>query len=629
MKKTRLIAVNSIGIICLNLILFLARWTNFKSMTISIGGSIVIIILCTCLLEGETREEVCEKRNDVNKEEKYYEQLFSTWETIGFDIQQLLWLCKDSMKTLSKLVKIAREVENYSEQNNASTEEISVGINEFVNITEKLNDDLMKMEENSKRSFGILKDNKGAMEDIGDRLVSLGSSMEELSKGNLKLEDSSKKITNFVECIRQISSQTNLLALNASIEAARAGEAGRGFAVVAQEIRKLSKETEKAVVQIEGMVREVMVEVKESNNSIISFTEQIEEFQTSAKESFKLISELECIVREIVESIINLKGMSTEQVNISNEMELAVNAAAAAVEQTYIVTCESIKMVDLQQNKNNSLLNYCDNLSNTAECIQEIVAKLKKDNEIIFGINPFTDPKNIKNMYIPILERVCKNIGYKANVVIVKDYAALKSGIEKSTIDIGWFSPSAYVEAREKNNVVPIATPKINGKTFYNGYIIVKKDSEIKTINDLKNKSFGYVDKKSASGYLYARHILKQNNLNPDMIFKNDLFLGSHDNVIKAVLSGEIDAGATYNEAIDNAQKNGLATNKIRIIAMTEDIPKDSIAASSKLEKSLIDKLQKSFEEFNDFQGINTIVNGFITSKDSSYDVIRKILKQN
>ncbi|KZL94026.1 phosphate/phosphite/phosphonate ABC transporter substrate-binding protein [Clostridium magnum] len=626
MKKTRIIIIESIGIICLNLCLFLVGGINFNSMWMLTAGSILIITLCMYFLGWETKEKIDEKQTEIYKKEEHYEQISLTWQTIGFDIQQLLWLCKDSMKTLSNLVKVAYEVEKYSEQNNASTEEINAGINEFVSITEKLNNDLIAMEEDSKKSSELLKNNKESMEDIGGHLTSLGISMEEVSEGNLKLKDSSKKITDFVQYIREISSQTNLLALNASIEAARAGESGKGFAVVAEEIRKLSEETENAVVQIEGIVKEIMIEVNESNKSIISFRERIEEFQISAKESFKLVSQLECIVKTTVESILNLRNMSTEQVATSNEMEVAVNTVASAVERTYNVACESIKMVDLQENKNNALLSYCNKLSSTADYIQEILSKLKKDNEIIFGVNPFTDPENIKNMYVPVLERICQSIGYKASVIIVKDYDALKSYIEKNIIDIGWFSPSAYVDAREKVNVVPIATPKINGKTSYNGYIIVKKDSEIKNINDLKDKSFGYVDKKSASGYLYARHILKQNNINPDTIFKNTSFLGSHDNVINAVLSGEIDAGATYNEALDNVQRNGVDISNIKIIAQTQDIPKDAIAASSKLDTKLINRLQKAFEEFNDFQGINTIVTGFTAAQDCNYDVIRDIM---
>jgi ABC-type phosphate/phosphonate transport system substrate-binding protein len=115
--------------------------------------------------------------------------------------------------------------------------------------------------------------------------------------------------------------------------------------------------------------------------------------------------------------------------------------------------------------------------------------------------------------------------------------------------------------------------------------------------------------------------------MDPDRIFSQVNFLGNHDNVIEAVLAGEIDAGATYNEAMDTAKMKGLDISRIEIISKTEDIPKDVLAARKDLDVEIIRRLKDAFVEFDSYEGIETKVQGFIESHDHQYDVIRRLNK--
>lgn len=606
------------------------------SFLFSTLGSIIVILLWELLFnKGKHTYQGLKKRrpsnpspsNTENNKEKLDETLFNIAEDLGFDSQQLLWIAKDNINTFDNLAKISYEIEKFSEQNAASSEEISASVYSLVDASSNLNSNVIEIEKHSDTSIEMLNKNKQTIDSIGEFINSLSDVINVALDNNTQLYNSSNKINEIVDYIRKISNQTNLLSLNAAIEAAKAGEAGRGFSVVASEIRKLAEQTDQAISVIVDVVKNILGKITASNDAMNEIGMKMNNADTIVQESATVIDEIGNILNDVKSNISNLGELSSIQKNTAMEIGKAIGDVASAVQDTHYITNKSIQMVELQNKKNKEILDYCNKISEVTDLLQTEAVNFRKDNDVIFGVNPFMEPDSIKKMYVPILERVCESIGLRARTIIVRSYDALSESIEKGIIDIGWFSPFAYVNAREKCGVIPVVTPKVNGKSSYYGYIITHKENTIQNIKDLRGKSFGYVDENSASGYLYARDIIKNNNMDPDKIFNKVVFLGNHNNVIDAVLKKEIDAGATYDEAFIKAQESGVPVEELNIIAKTDDIPKDALAARKDFPEELITKLREAFVKFNNYEGIETKINGFIESSDTLYDIIRSLNK--
>ncbi|WP_101696758.1 phosphate/phosphite/phosphonate ABC transporter substrate-binding protein [Clostridium minihomine] len=610
------VLISAIAILILQTIGLLLQFHGLGGFLYSVIGSTLILVAVYALCEKSSRKPRPVQKDDLG------EHLFQVAETMGFDSQQLIWLSNDNIKTFEKVAKISYEIEKLSEQNAASSQEINASINEFAGACINLNSGIIKIEDHSRNSIEMLDKNEQTIRSIGSFILDLTSVIQVASDSNLELKESSAKINEIVDSIRKISSQTNLLALNATIEAARAGEAGRGFSVVAGEIRRLAMQTNDAISIIEGVVRNIVDKIETSNTAMTEIGDKMKNVDIIVTESSQIIQEINSILKDVQNSISDLTQESVIQKNTAAEIEQAVENVSEAAQKTHDVSCSAIDMVNVQQKKNETILSFCNKIGETAEMLQQDAMAFKKQDEIIFGVNPFVEPDRIRKTYVPILERVCDSVGLKCRTLIVRSYDALSESVEKSIIDIGWFSPFAYVNAHEKCGANVLVTPKVQGRCSYNGYIVARKDGRVRSLNDLKGKTFAYVDKKSASGYLYARDMIKQNHMNPDTIFEKVVFLGNHNNVVNAILAGEVDAGATYDEVFNQARADGLFTDELIIVARTEEIPKDALAARKDMPAALMEKLSSAFVSFS---GADTTVQGFVRSEDKAYDIIRRL----
>src|SRR5438552_2556632 len=212
--------------------------------------------------------------------------------------------------------------------------------------------------------------------------------------------------------------------------------------------------------------------------------------------------------------------------------------------------------------------------------------------ELKFGFTPVLSEPEMRAEFEPLMTYLSDAIGQRVTLYIAKDYGDLRTQMENGSVDIGSFSPFAYVDAASGGKIRIIAQSIIEGSATYRGIIVARKDSGIKSIADLKGKRFAFVDPKSASGYVYPRAMLIEKGINPESYFKETIFAGSHDKVIAAVLDGRVDAGAIYDGALGVAKRSGIPVESLVTLASSDPIPHDAIAVRIGLNEAVAKKVQ-------------------------------------
>ncbi|HPZ06675.1 MAG TPA: PhnD/SsuA/transferrin family substrate-binding protein, partial [Candidatus Eremiobacteraeota bacterium] len=184
--------------------------------------------------------------------------------------------------------------------------------------------------------------------------------------------------------------------------------------------------------------------------------------------------------------------------------------------------------------------------------------------------------------------------------------------------------------AREKEEVIPVLRSIEDGSPFTKSYIIVRKDSNLKTIEDLKHRKISFTDKSSAVGYLFPRVMLAKKSITDiNTYFSEVKFTGDDFSSFLAVYNGYVDGGIVSQSVM---RKKDDRLKEMKIIGETEAIPLGTVIIRPGMEKEYINKLNKAFLQIGktiDTRDLTKTIkiDGYVESTDSDYDGIRENIK--
>ena len=260
-------------------------------------------------------------------------------------------------------------------------------------------------------------------------------------------------------------------------------------------------------------------------------------------------------------------------------------------------------------------------------------------SEVVIGFFPAENAQEMESTASELAHALADRLHLPVRAYVALDYTALVEAMRSGQVQFGWLTPAPLVLAERLFGAQIILTQVRGGSPTYYGAIVVRQDSPITDVMQLRGKTIAWVDPQSTSGYVVPRWQLLSRGIDPAHFFRQQLFAGGHDSAVLAVESGQVDAAAVW--ADPPSDGTGAWTRflqhhpgaGLRPILYTPPVPSDAVAVDPKFAKAhplLVGSVRAALialGQSDDGRAILRRLNatdGFVPANPAQYELVRK-----
>lgn len=569
------------------------------------------------------------------------EELSATIKEVAYKAEELAAASEETLAATEEISSSIKEVEQSAKESAMLSEKVkneasTIGISSVAKTIEGIQNIKISFDNtaNSIKKLGVRSDQIGKILNVIDEVADqttllalnaaiLAAQAGEHGKGFSVVADEIKDLaertsysTHEIEGLIQAVQQEVKDAILAMDEGLRSVEEGLSVANDAGDaLSKIVESSEKSAEMSFSIERSTTEQskttrlVSESMEKVKNMVSQIAKATLEQSKGTLLITQATEKMRDVsnhVSTATSEQLISTK--HISQAMELvsekslqiakAVNEQRAGANQIFS-SVEKIK--DMPKHNMDRMFGINQSLKGLFKNTELLTNELKgiklpdegstgsADIDIIrFGIEPVGggSPVEIQEKFSPLAEYLSKKTGQKIVLKVVSDFEGVLRDIEKGITQFSFVSPVTYIMAKKKYGTEVIAKALIEGKSGYRSVIVTKSAGRINSIEDIRGRRFAFGDPHSLSSYIAPRNML----LNAGIDLKDLLhyeYLGSHEAVADAVLSGNFDAGG-----ITESVANKFKDKGIRFIQFSENLPGFIVCVSKTIPQGMKESLQ-------------------------------------
>jgi phosphonate transport system substrate-binding protein len=234
--------------------------------------------------------------------------------------------------------------------------------------------------------------------------------------------------------------------------------------------------------------------------------------------------------------------------------------------------------------------------SSTIEVTSPESADTAPTGPLTFAFPPGTDDPNAILQVEKVAQLIGSLTGREVRTENPADYMAVVEAVRSGFVDVALMSQFSVALAIETNALSPLVVWE--AEQLPASLCLVRTDSSIQTIEDLRGRQIAFVDPGSTTGHFMPRSLLSQSGLEYQVDYQAT-FAGGHDTAILAMMNGGVDMACTARQLVPIFQEAGLfAEGDVRVVGETDPIPVGiSIVVRNDLDQATRDLLAETLPD--------------------------------
>lgn len=207
---------------------------------------------------------------------------------------------------------------------------------------------------------------------------------------------------------------------------------------------------------------------------------------------------------------------------------------------------------------------------------------------------PDEAPTELQRKFKPLGAYLEQQLGMQVEFVPVSDYAAVVEALASDRLDMAWLGGFTFVQTRLKTgNAIPLVQREQDAK-FTSKYITA--NPTVKSLQDLKGKTFAFGSVSSTSGSLMPRFFMQKDGITPEQFFSRVAYSGAHDATVAWVQAGKVDGGVLNASVWDKLVAAGkVDTSKVVVLGTTPPYYDYNWTVRGNLDPALSAKIKAAF----------------------------------